>query len=292
MATQAASGGSIPDKDVAVFEKIELENVKLKEINGKRIQHAFLTDVSGKSVDYVDVDFSYSLITRGYFHNACFKNCKFVGCHFINCNFRNASFVGCDFRYSDFTGTRISTNELLNNLPDEPNVRREFLQILRKNSMSLGDVSSARKFILKEIDARKEHLRRAWRQDESYYKKKYSGFGNQMKIGLQRVALWFDSFLWGHGERLWRLAFSTIVLLGLAALISTINLVYNHSDATISFVSKTYLEYLYYYLSLFLDVDFILPASRIILLEWIVVVTRYVAFGVLVTGLFRWLSHR
>jgi hypothetical protein len=277
---------------VVEYKPLRLEHAKISDADPAGYRHAFLTDVSGKSAVFEDIDFSYAVFVRGYFHKAEFRGCKFVGARFTDCNFRNSIFSNCDFSYADFSGTRIPADEILQNLPDAPNISRELLQVLRKNAVSLGDIASARRFVLAEIDATREHLRRAWRQDTNYYRKKYGGFRKRAKIAAQRIGFWIDSFLWGHGERLWKMAISACALLVVSSAISTIYWAFGQADPTISSVSTTFSNSFSYYTSLFLDVQSEQHIDRILWLDWVVVVARYIAFGVLVTGLFRWLSHR
>ena len=278
--------------DVVEYKPAQFEHVKLTESGPKNFKHAFLTDVSGKGEEFEGIDFSYCTFTRGYFHKAKFRECKFTGARFTDCNFRGASFTDCDFRYADFTGTRIETSEILKSLPDEPNIRRELLQILRKNALSLGDVGSSRQFVIAEIAAKRDHLRRAWRRDEKYYRNKYSGFWKHLGVGLKRVGFWADSFFWGHGERLWKIAISASALLVLAATVSTMLWAGSQIDPTISSVAAEFIRYLTYYFALFLDVPYPRPLGQWFWMDAGVILARYIAFGVLVAGLFRWLSHR
>lgn len=292
-ASRAIAHAAVPVLPAAdTFRPLSLASVKLSGDDGSDFRHAILDDVSGKKGEFVGKDFSYCVFTRAYFHEAKFRDCKFVGARFTDCNFRNADIVGCDFRYADFTGTRIDTKEILNNLPGEPNIRRELLQILRKNSASMGDVRSGRQFVLMEIAAEKEHLRRAWRQEEPYYKKKYAGFKSLSKILLKRSFLWLDGFLWGHGERLWRMLISVPLLILACAAISTFRAESSVIDPTISSAVSLLFNEFYYYFSLFIDVQADHLTQRIVWLDWIVVLSRYVVFGVLISGLFRWFSHR
>lgn len=269
-----------------------VEFQKLAPIAESSFAHGHLKDVSGKKQKFEKINFSYAVITRGYFHQAEFKNCKFTGTRFLDCNFRNATFEDCDFSYSDFSGCRLETDEVIRNLPDAPNIRQELLQILRKNALSIGDIRSGRVFVIAEIAARKEHLRRAWKQDENYYKKKYGGFRKQLDIAVRRTALWLDGFFWGHGERLWMLAVSTMCLLLLFSLISTLIWMSSFSDPTVSESLSIFGSSLMYYVSLFLDVQTEKASYNIIFIDWIVVIFRYISLGVLVSGIFRWLSHR
>lgn len=274
------------------YAPIRVEFQKLVHTNGESFAHGHLSDVSGKKQIFEGVDFSYAVITRGYFHLAEFRNCKFVGTRFVDCNFRNANFDNCDFSYSDFIGCRVETDEILKSLPGPPNVRRELLQILRKNALTMGDVASSRAFVIAEISARKEHLRRAWRLEEPYYKNKYGGFSKQFDVAVRRSALWFDGFFWGHGERLWMLAVSTTSLLLFFSIVSTWLWISSATEPTIREGLGYFTSSLIYYISLFLDVPNNNDVTPIIYIDWVVVIFRYISLGVLVSGLFRWLSHR
>lgn len=166
------------------------------------------------------------------------------------------------------------------------------MQILRKNALSMGDVAAGRAFVIAELSAKKEHLRRAWKQDENYYKKKYGGFRKQSLVLIKRLGLWLDGFLWGHGEKFWKLPISALVILCLFSLISSATWASSPVDPSISQVVTMCKSYMLYYVSLFLDAPYRDSLPHIIVIDWIVVIFRYVSLGILVSGLFRWLSHR
>ncbi|WP_433760927.1 pentapeptide repeat-containing protein [Brucella anthropi] len=274
------------------YNQRRFESQKLIHAEGANFSHAHMLDVSGKKQLFEKVDFSYSVIIRGYFHQSQFKRCNFTGTRFVDCNFRNANFEDCDFSYCDFTGSRIETDEILRNLPDRPNVRRELLQVLRKNALSMGDVSASRAFVIAELSARKEHLRRAWKQEENYYKKKYKGIRKQSTILIQRTGLWLDGFLWGHGEKLWNLPVSALIILAFFSLVSSVSWASSISDPSVAQLITQFKAYMIYYVSLFLDAPYKDDLSHIVLIDWLIVIFRYVSLGILVSGLFRWLSHR
>jgi hypothetical protein len=177
----------LEQSEVKQYTQRIYQSQKLIHVKGSAFSHAQIIDVSGKKQIFEHVDFSYSIFTRGYFHQAEFKGCNFTGTRFVDCNFRNAVFEDCSFGYCDFSGCRIETDEILKNLPDRPNVRRELLQIMRKNALSMGDVAAGRAFVIAELAAKKEHLRRAWKQDEKYYRKKYGGFQKQSLVLVERL---------------------------------------------------------------------------------------------------------
>src|SRR5207244_4269570 len=123
---------------------------------------------------------------------AKFIRCKFTGCRFQECNFRGARFTQCDFKYSSFDKTVVPHKELIACAPEWPNVRKDLMQVLRVNAETLGDVEAQRGYIREEMEARREHLRRARARREQYYIDKYSGAGNWVSIRWQSLLLWID----------------------------------------------------------------------------------------------------
>ncbi|MEQ8784385.1 MAG: pentapeptide repeat-containing protein [Roseibium album] len=276
--------------NVVQYENKEFSNSKLEGGNSLKFGHFVLRKINGKKQKYSNCDFSYSDFINSYFHDAEFTNCKFIGTKFNQCNFRNAQFKACDFRYAEFHETSISTSQILNNRPQEPNIQRDLFRVLRRNSESIGDVKSARIFSLAEVDARKEHLRKAIKKTEHYYREKYSGKLVSLKLRVENIFLWLDGFLWGHGERLWKMIIPITILLFACALILTFE--NSNSENTIESTLSFFKGAFFYYFDVFLDVENSFPAPKIPFLERIVVVARYLSFGVLIAGLFRWLSHR
>ena len=206
------------DKDSAVasgIKNFKPKRYSLCDISKSEIydfKHAHLDYVSGKGAVFRNFDFSYSVMTDCYFHKANFVDCKFIGARFFRCNFRGAEFERCNFMYIDANETRISANQVLNNMPDFPNIGREIAQVMRRNATSLGDVRASRKFMLYELEQRKEHIRRALRGEGQYYKRKYNTLSVKFRLLLEIILLRADSFIWGHGEKVWKLFASAAIL--------------------------------------------------------------------------------
>jgi len=275
------------------YSRAQYENVHMADaLEGKKHQHSFFTDVNGKNACFEGFDFSYCIFTRAYFHNASFSNCAFYGTHFIDCNFRNAKFRNCKLDYSTFRETKIPTSELLNNLPSWPNVRRELLQNLRRNAAMLGDYQSEKIFVIKEIDAKKEHYRRAWKQDEQYYREKYGTPLKRIAAGLKFLGLKLDNFAWGHGERLWMTLISLLVLLCALSLIVTVVGIPDIDSAQLGSLVAFFLKVLVHHINLFLGVSDNSGIKGILFIDWIIVVARFLIIGVIVAALYRRLSHR
>jgi hypothetical protein len=270
------------------YKEANLEHV----LNGNIHQHSHFTDVNGKDAIFEGLDFSYCVFTRAYFHNTTFSNCKFIGAHFMDCNFRNAKIRDCNFSYSSFSNTRIPTKEILNNLPAWPNVRRELLQILRRNAASIGNYRSEKAFIIREIDAEKEHYRRAWRRDEPYYIRKYNQKSKWLIAGLKLLALKIENFIWGHGERIWKTLVSLFLLLFFLSIILTFTEIADIREIKISDAINYFIMAFYYHVNLFLGLPYKSEIKGLMVMDWIVVITRFLAIGIIVAALYRRLSHR
>lgn len=254
--------------------------------------HSRFTDVGAKGCDFEGWDFSYCVFKRAYFHNATFTNCKFVGAQFINCSFRHASIRSCNFSYARFDQCTIPTAEILNNLPAWPNVRRELLQMLRRNATSMGDYNAEKQFIVKEIDAQKEHLRRAWKQEEPYYKQKYGKKLKRLSAGLRLSALRIDGFVWGHGERPLKAVIPLLLSLALLSAILVIIRSPSLMDTTLSDHLHSFTHAFLYHGDLFLGVPSDSPIEGAKTLDWLVAILRYLAFGILLSAIYRRMAHR
>lgn len=188
-------------------------------VSGTSHKSCHLYEVAGNSVTFKDCDFSYSVIERSYFRNATFENCRFVGARIVDSNFRSANFVNCDFQYAIVQRSILPVSELLRNLPDFPNVRREFLQQLRANAISVGDPSLVNQLVSKELEAERDYWRDARKRSTAYYEKKYGSIGGMVRANWQALVLVADRFIWGHGESIGRLIISTIAAILLLAMI-------------------------------------------------------------------------
>lgn len=271
-----------------VLKKIVSSKIPVDE---KSLTHIKLHDVNGKRQKYIDVNFSYSIIERGYFHQATFENCKFIGTRFIDCVFRSAEFRNCNFRYSDFSGTIVATEQMFENLPDFPNNRRSLLQSLRKNAVSVGDYESEKKIILKEIDAKKEHLRLARKLTTSYYRTKFGGWKKRTSVYLQSVGLWFENAIWGHGEKLIRFPIFLITLSAVLAVIHVI-LLQDISLMTVGEIFNNVFRAFKELLLKLVNVEIANPSNFNLLITVLIEVAKYLIWGVVAATLYRRLTHR
>jgi hypothetical protein len=72
------------------------------------------------------------------------------------------------------------------------------------NYQQLGDAASVNKAMGVELQASKVHKWKAWRSNESYYRKKYAG-GRRAAAFFDWVSFTILDFVWGNGESLLKL---------------------------------------------------------------------------------------
>jgi hypothetical protein len=193
-----------------MIKQIDRDNFGGKtEVSAQDWSGKLLEDVNGQKVVFENCVFSAAIIIRGYFRDATFRNCKFIGCRFIDSNFREAKFIQCDFKYASFDRCVLPLKEVVANLPDWPNVKRDLIQNLRANARAVGDFESDHLLVVQEMEAERDHWARAKRQVDSYYIEHYGKFWQQVASNAKWFTLSIDSLVWGHGFSFLRLTLST-----------------------------------------------------------------------------------
>jgi hypothetical protein len=173
--------------------------------------HVFLRLVA-KGKRFVNVDFKYSHFDTCYLRNCVFDTCDFTGCRFIGTNLHASRFSGCKFDYAVFERTLIESDVLDTECPGPDNLKMRFARTLRMNYQQLGDARSANKAIGVELGATKVHLCKSWRSNESYYRKKYSGW-KRLRAFVEWLHFEILDAVWGNGENTLKLLRSTVVIL-------------------------------------------------------------------------------
>jgi len=291
-AAENAAPPAMPELATASSENIGTHIVRQKlsrsRHEGKDFRNIRIDDLNAANAEFISCDFSYCIFERAYFHSAKFENCKFTGSRFYDCNFRAANLYLCDLRYATFHRTIVEAKELLATLPQEPNLRRDILQNLRANAVEVGDFRSQRLYVLEEVKAKSDHLSRALWISESYYKRKYGTISARAKAGLELLGLRLSGFVWGHGERAWRILFSGIVWL---AILSVANF-WSVLPRTGWEATGSGSEIFRYCLDMFLDSSPNPTFKGFYAVDYALIAMRYVYIGLFISVLFKGISHR
>lgn len=121
-----------------------------------RIRMCHFRRIGAKKALFERSSLTQCLFEDTYFRNASFTDVRLTGSTFRNCNLEKAIFKGCDLRYCTFQTTRLDRDEIIGNLPVEPNLKRDLARNLRKNFEALGDKDSADIFLDIEIEAHEQ----------------------------------------------------------------------------------------------------------------------------------------
>jgi len=266
------------------------------EVSDTSFIRSHFIDVGAKETTFRNCNFSHSIFTRAYFRDAKFIECFFVGARFYDCNFRHAKLTQCDFKYATFQGTIIPASEVMANLPEWPNVKRELLQSHRINAQSIGDTDAVRIYVRGEMVALREHYRRARARNEGYYAAKYKGAKKRVEVTWRSFTLWLEREIWGYGEypiTLLRLAVLGPLILSIPVILQVIlQAGVPFENVTLSHLCSALWEGLSSTLSILLG----LPQTDLLSIHWsivsIIVLFRYILFGLFIAVVFRRFSKR
>lgn len=277
---------------IKYFQRHTFEDCNISEATNTDFKHALLNRANGKAAKFSNFDFRYAELTDCYFHGATFEKCDFTGAKVRRCNFRTASFQDCTFDYFTIEDTPLDYKQVVKNLPDRPNVAQEILHALRRNAVTLGEQKAVRYLTLLEVDQEREHLRRAFNGQGGYYRNKYGTVLAKINLKARSFGLWTSAVLWGHGEKVSRLIFSSLICILALSSISVLLDVLRGRDLSAIDAGSQLLSYLRFNL---LDLVGATPKNSSGQSTWVgaaVAVSRVVFGGMFVTYLFRSVSRR
>ena len=191
------------------------------DVSDEQFSNQLFVRLVAKRKCFTNIDFKYSTFNDCYFRDCVFDSCDFIGCRFVGTNLHGSSFSGCKFDYATFDKTLVDSDILSDGCPGHENLKMRFARTLRINYQQLGDAKSVNKAIGIELQATEAHLHKAWRSNESYYRKKYAGLKRVEMFGEWTKFKCLD-FLWGNGESAPKLLRAMILALVVISLVDAI----------------------------------------------------------------------
>lgn len=164
-------------------------------------RHCTFVNMSFKDATLNAFDFVNCIFINCYFRRATLKNCTIVGCKFHECEFPKLVLVACSFQYTLFRGCQIPFANMESSLPDEPNLCSDICRNLALQSSKLGLRGDARRYRIREMASREQHLQNAFLGESDWYKDHYSGFARVRALLNLGVSL-INRYLLGYGESL------------------------------------------------------------------------------------------
>lgn len=279
---------ALATEELPDIPRLKRTSIAHKKIKGADWRFRDFLDINAKGTEFENVDFRYSRFEGAYFEGAKFTNCRFTGSNFYDCNLRNARFYTCDLQYVIFSKCLLDVKEIVTSIPSEPNLRRDSIQNLRANAREVGDSESDKILVFQEIEATKLHYRHAASGYNGYYKKKYSSFFAKLTARAKLFSLNLSGLVWGYGEKPSRLLWSCLVFLSAASFINIWStaprLGWDEINSGIKVVE--------YVVQLFLDMNPSQKFKGFEIVDYIVVMLRYIYIGLFVSVLYKSIAHR
>lgn len=239
------------------------------DVTGEIHSNILFQRLVAKEVKFSKVDFKYTIFDNCYLRNCSFDSCDFTGSKFIGSQLPGSHFDGCKFDYCVFERTNIESEIMYSNAPPYENLKQKFARTLRINFQSIGDPQSVNKAIMFELAAKGEHLYKAWRSNESYYRNKYKG---RHRVGhfFQWISFWILDFVWGNGESIPKYIRSLVLLWLLMAMVD-----YYHYHSNSFFLSFTS--------AINIFIGSVLPKNYSSIYISIIALCRFVSIGLFVS---------
>ena len=169
------------------------------DMSDAELRNRLFVRLVAKGKTFRKVDFRYCIFDVCYLRDCVFDSCNFTGCRFVGSNLHGSKFSGCKFDYAWFERTLIDSSILDTECPGPDNLRLKFARTLRINYQQIGDAQSANKAIEVELEATQSNLYKAWRSNESYYRKRYTHW-RRLKAFGEWLEFKLLDFVWGNGE--------------------------------------------------------------------------------------------
>jgi hypothetical protein len=166
-------------------EETQIDKAYLKNVN---LRWAVFRDVGFKNARFVNCNLSQASLTECYLRRAVFEKCDLVNAHFDSCDFSQATIAESrvDFARFENCEVRLDAVQFRKDASEQAMVR--VCRSLKLNAMSMGNFADAGHLTYLE----KTHERRAL-----YARKAWAPWAWSL----------LQNWLWGYGEKPWRLAF-------------------------------------------------------------------------------------
>lgn len=217
--------------ELAQFAELEkrTQYVDLKFINEKidknisaitnlEIHNSIFEDMGFKESSFSECNFSHNTFINCYFKKSKMWNVNFTGSRFIDCKFDGAEINHSDFVYCRFENCFIEYQAMVQNLPQEANLRERLCRNLSIESLNSGNDRDYKKYFYDMKTAGEKNNFETFRlHRSSYYQKKT--FDQRISSLLSFMSSKINKYIWGYGENMIRLCMILLcIIFGFAGL--------------------------------------------------------------------------
>lgn len=224
-----------------VNEKIDKN---INPVQRLEIHNSIFEDMGFRETKIANCDFSHNTFINCYFKKTEFWNVDFTGSRFINCNFDGAKIQHSDFIYCKFCGCFIEYEIMLNNLPNEFNLREKLCRNLSLESLNAGYDKDYKKYFYEMKNAGEIDNFETFRLNpKSYYKQKT--ISEKIMAFFAYCFSKVNKFIWGYGENIPRLFIMLIIIIFVFALLfynDLTLLLYNNEAVEITMLNALFIS--------------------------------------------------
>lgn len=167
------------------IEETQIDKAYLRNVN---LRWAIFRDVGFKNARFVGCNLSQATFNECYLRRAQFEKCDLVNSHFDSCDFSQAVIAESRIDFAGFQNCQIGLDNIRFRGDASAQAMVRVCRSLKLNAMSTGNFADAGQLTYLE----KTHERRAL-----YARKAWAPWAWSM----------LQNWLWGYGEKPWRLAF-------------------------------------------------------------------------------------
>ncbi len=182
------------------IEQTQLDGAVLHRVN---LRWATFLDVGFKGATFQECNLSQASFRECYFRRAVFEDCEIVNARFSASDFSNGRIDRCRLDFSVFNACELPLSSITFRKDAPPQTLARVCRNLKLNAMSLGHFGDASDLAYAERTYERQVLRERALAPEI-----------APLARLRAIALWFDAalfnWIWGYGERPWRLTLSMI----------------------------------------------------------------------------------
>ncbi len=187
--------------DYALFSDEEARDIIVSD---PQLDHCLFRNIRLRNAQFQGGKLTHNQFTDVYLNSAKFEGVDLTGTKFERCDLRHAHFSRCKLWYVEFHRCHLDFDAVRESIPQEVNLKRQFLRSLRVNASRMGDARQARKLLDLELAAEREEQYSILTACNDYFAENFN-LGQRITACRRWITQHIQSLVWGYGLRLDRL---------------------------------------------------------------------------------------
>ena len=184
------------------IEQTQLDGMLIRKVN---LRWSTIRDVGFKNAKLVHCNLSQASFSECYFRRATFQTCDIVNAKFDACDFSSARIDASRLDFSTFKSCELTLENIAFREDANPQVLARVCRNLKLNAISMGHFGDAGELAYMERTYERHLL----------FHHAFTHEREPVSRRFKAIARWLDAvifnWLWGYGEKPWRLAIGMLV---------------------------------------------------------------------------------